>query len=56
MQLKSKYHDISISIAGEISSKNGYGKYIRNLVKMSRLNIKLLGGINASQLADEMVE
>lgn len=52
--LQHEYPDIQVVIAGGISHRNGYGKYIRRRMRELR-KVQELGPLNAEQMADELV-
>jgi glycosyltransferase involved in cell wall biosynthesis len=52
--LLTDYPDLQIRIAGNISKRNGYGRYIRRKFQKFGNNVFELGPLNAEQMAEEL--
>lgn len=55
MLLKPLYPDIQIGIAGDISKRSGYGRYLRERIRECGGGIIELGQLNASEMTKEML-
>ena len=53
--LKPDYPDIQVCIAGDISHRSGYGRYIRRRLRSLDPNVVELGALNAEDMAAELV-
>jgi glycosyltransferase involved in cell wall biosynthesis len=53
--LKPDYPDIQVCIAGNISHRSGYGRYIRRKLRSLDANVVELGALNAKEMAAELV-
>lgn len=48
------YPDIELAVTGDISSRNGYGRFIRRRMSRSGRRVVFLGYLDAEQLAQEL--
>ncbi len=53
--LKAEYPDIQVCVAGNISRRSGYGRYIRRRLRSLGGNGVELGALNAEQMAAELM-
>ncbi len=54
--LKPRFPDIEVAIAGHLSNRSGYGRYIRKRIEELGSTAVELGPLNAEQMADELVK
>ena len=52
--LKNDFPDIEVCFAGTISTRNGYGRYIRKRFSSLGANVKELGPLNAEEMSKEL--
>ncbi|OPY83123.1 MAG: GDP-mannose-dependent alpha-(1-2)-phosphatidylinositol mannosyltransferase [Smithella sp. PtaU1.Bin162] len=54
--LQPRFPDIKMGIAGAISSRSGYGRYIRRRINELAPAVSELGQLNAQQMAEELIK
>ncbi len=54
--LKSEYPDIEVRIAGQISRRSGFGRYLRKKIRTMDLRVVELGALNAEEMTEELVK
>jgi glycosyltransferase involved in cell wall biosynthesis len=54
--LKEEFPDVSLRLAGQISQRSGYGRFLRRQIRAAGLerNVSLLGYLDAARMADEL--